>query len=86
MPSDIVTIDISTKTIIKFFLVAVSIYLIYILRGLVGVLLASIVIASSVEPAARFLGQWRCRTTLELHQGRRVLADINSSIFTSSVG
>src|SRR5260221_7210193 len=40
----------------------------------------------TAEPAACLLGQRGCRATLEFHQGRRVLADINSSLFTSSVG
>lgn len=53
------TLDISTWTIIRFFLVGISLWILYILRDVVGVLLASVVIASSVEPAARFLGRFK---------------------------
>ena len=48
---DFLSISISTGTFIRFFLVALAIFLIYFLRNLVLVILTSIVIASFVESA-----------------------------------
>ncbi|KKT79034.1 hypothetical protein A2W48_02365 [Candidatus Giovannonibacteria bacterium RIFCSPHIGHO2_12_44_12] len=59
MNSEKLTIDISIASLIKVSLFVFLAWLVFELRGVIGVLLASIVIASSVEPAARWLSAYR---------------------------
>ena len=59
MDSEKVKIDISTSTLVRFFLLALFIWLLFTLRGVIAVLLTAVVIASSVDPAARWFMQYR---------------------------
>lgn len=52
-------VTISLSAIIKTVLVLVGLWLIYILRDLIVVLLVSVVIAAAVDPAVRWLGRFR---------------------------
>jgi len=56
-------INISSGTIIRVALFAVLLWLLYVLRDLVAVLLASIVIASAIEPAAHWFEKRRIPRT-----------------------
>lgn len=58
------TIHVGIGTMIKFILVLVGFYTLYLLRDLVLVLLTSIVLASSVEPAAKWFIHHRFPRTL----------------------
>ncbi|OGF51616.1 hypothetical protein A3I27_02910 [Candidatus Giovannonibacteria bacterium RIFCSPLOWO2_02_FULL_43_11b] len=59
MNGEKLTIDISTLSLIKVSLFVVLAWLVFELRGVIGVLLASVVIASSVEPATRWLSAYK---------------------------
>ncbi|MBI4117922.1 MAG: AI-2E family transporter [Parcubacteria group bacterium] len=59
MPSTNTTITISTETIFKTILIVLLFVALYVLIDLVLVLLAAVVIASSIEPATQFLGKYR---------------------------
>jgi len=52
-------IGISTWTLVRFFLLAGLVWLLYELRGVVAVLLTAIVIASSIDPAARWFQSYK---------------------------
>lgn len=51
-------ITITTGTIIKAAAVIIGIFLLYLLRQIVLVLLTAVVIASAIEPAIRWFGRW----------------------------
>jgi predicted PurR-regulated permease PerM len=57
-------ISISAGTIIKFLLILLAFYVAYLLRDLVLVVLISVVIASAIEPATRWLTKFRLKRTL----------------------
>lgn len=59
-------VSISTGTILRVFLVALSFWLLYILSDLVLVLLTSVVIASAVEPATRALIRYKIPRVLSV--------------------
>jgi putative heme transporter len=54
-------VDISIRSIVTFFLVGIGFYTLYLLQSIVLVVLSSIVIASSVEPAVRALTRRKIR-------------------------
>ena len=59
MNNEKLTIDISLASLLKFFLLAGLVWLIFELRGVLAVLLTSVVIASAVDPAARWFSQYK---------------------------
>jgi len=67
---------ISTGTIIRTVLVLIGVFLIYLLLDLAFIILTSVVIASAVEPATRWLGQYKIA---------RVWAVLSVYILTSMV-
>ncbi len=52
-------VEISTSSIFKVVLILLLVWLLWFLRDLVLVLLTSVVIASAVDPAARWFARWR---------------------------
>jgi predicted PurR-regulated permease PerM len=57
-------ISIATSTIIKFFLVAVLLVALYFMIDVVLIVIASIILASSIEPMIRRLEKWRVHRVL----------------------
>lgn len=58
------TISISTNTIIKGILLILFVWFLFIIRDVILVVLVSVVIASAIEPAVRFLARYRIPRTL----------------------
>lgn len=59
-----INISINSGTIIRVILFGILLWFLYVLRDLVGVLLASVVIASAIEPATRWFEKHRIPRTL----------------------
>jgi len=59
MNEEKITIDISILSLIKILLFVILAWVVFELRAVIGVLLASVVIASSVDPAARWFSAYR---------------------------
>ncbi len=58
------TISISAGTVAKAILLILFVWLLFVIRDIILVVLVSVVIASAIEPAVRWLAKWRVPRTL----------------------
>lgn len=61
-----ITLDITTRSFLRVFAIVAVVIFLYLVRDVVAVVLFSVVIASAVDPAARWFGRWHVPRTISV--------------------